>query len=154
MQIGINENGTKLLTSQVYPRLTKALDTVKDLYDSNMELLWPFDKSPYRVQTRLDYDHNTEIFRRRSPSGRRVNGVCYHGHLAFMTELYYKNSETIIRSAMASWNNVDDFDRECFYVGDRNVGSQYNPMAHEDACDCDNDLVIAVYDRFYDTIRR
>ena len=152
MQIGINENGKKLPAAEVLTRVAKALETVEDLFGANIGLLWPSNKSSYRIQTTLDFDHATEIFRRRSDTGRRINGVCYHGHLAFMVELYADNPTTILRTAMASWDNVVQFSREFEYVGNRNVGAEANYLAYENACVCDDKLIQKVIDRYYEVI--
>ena len=51
-------------------------------------------------------------FGRVSASGRRVHAICYHGHYAFMSELYKRKASAIIITGMTRYNNILDFARD------------------------------------------
>lgn len=69
--------------------------------------------------------------------GRRLVAACYHGHYAFMERLFDLAPEAIIRSAMATFKGVEDFEEKAEEVECRNVGAPIYPTYYGDACDCD-----------------
>ena len=76
-------------------------------------------------------------YQRRGFTGRRINAVCWHGHYAFMAALFERVPKTRLVSAAARYENKEDFDTFADRTGDRNIGSEYRPLAYRDACDCE-----------------
>lgn len=67
---------------------------------------------------------------------RRKWAVCYHGHYAFMRMMFECFPNARLRSAMAKFNGIDDFNAYAGLVGIQNVGSQMQPRRFEDSCKC------------------
>lgn len=44
-----------------------------------------------------------------SRSGRRINGICWHGHKNFMVRLFYDFPQATLRSALAEYNGQRSF---------------------------------------------
>lgn len=87
---------------------------------------------------------NGELWRRRGSSGRRVASVCFHGHAAFMQHVFEAVPDALIKSMMATYNGVQDFQQEACKTGNRNVGSMMQPLAYTEACDCSGKLAEGV----------
>ena len=79
-------------------------------------------------------------FRRTSASyfnqGRRVNAVCWHGHLAFFRKVYQTAPDAVIHTAMATYRSAEDLERDKWESYDKNVGPQIAPMSYGEACMC------------------
>ena len=157
MKIGINENGRKLSAVEVNHEIYEAVNRTNRIYGSQIQAYYPSRVSSYRMATTLKPDAALEdnaTFRRRSASvyqgNRRVWAICYHGHLAFMAELYATNPGAILRSAMASYDNRDEFIHNADEVGFRNIGSRISPAPFESACDCGDEEVDAITKRMQD----
>lgn len=84
---------------------------------------------------------NSETWRRRSPLGRRIAAVCWHGHRAFMEALFTRAPTTRLKSTMVDYNGRLEFWARHDETGDRNIGSLMEPMAYRDACDCPMEVV-------------
>ena len=67
---------------------------------------------------------------------RRINAVCYHGHLAFFRALYRLAPAAIIRTGMATYRSAEELERDAHLAGERNVGSEYCPQRYADLCTC------------------
>lgn len=74
---------------------------------------------------------------------RRINAVCFHGHLAFMRALYALAPSAIIRSGLrlmgqneVVYRSLADLEWIGPAVGEINIGSMAHPLALEDACVC------------------
>lgn len=81
-----------------------------------------------------------ELWRRRGHSGRKIAAVCYHGHAAFMRELFARAPEAVLVSAQARYDGVRDFQAKACGVGEREIGSAFQPMQYSEACDCAGEL--------------
>ena len=75
-------------------------------------------------------------YRKYGFSGRRTYHVCYHGHYEFMRRLYEINPNTIIRSTMAVYKNLEEFEKLAGNVAIVNVGNAYQPQMFSEKCDC------------------
>ncbi|MEK7505901.1 MAG: hypothetical protein AAB597_03360 [Patescibacteria group bacterium] len=75
--------------------------------------------------------------RRSATSGRRINAVCFHGHKAFMEAVFALYPEARIKSVMADYRGVEEFNRQHEEVGDRNISNRMRPMSFWKACDCE-----------------
>ena len=84
-----------------------------------------------------------ELWRRYSPSGRKVAAVCFHGHARFMQEVFAINPETTLITAMERFDGVEEFTQNACAVGERNAGSMYQPSAYAELCRCDGSLAEA-----------
>lgn len=94
-------------------------------------------------------DDKSDTFRRVSQSTRRrINAVCYHGHLAFMTEFFRNNPDSLIKSALESYDGLETFKSTALFVADRNIGNDFNPVAYDEACNCSEDFASVVYEAF------
>lgn len=69
-----------------------------------------------------------------SPSGRRVAALCFHGHYGVIAELL--KNPCYIKSCHARYNSLQDLESVAPVVGNKNIGSQFNYLALEDACNC------------------
>ena len=154
MEIGITtyENG-KLSASSVEIAVQNALDTVNSKWDANLELRELRSVGAYRIRfllkPRAVYAGGSTFTRTGySNPNRRISSVCYHGHLAFFTELYRQFSVNVdkvhVRTAMANWDDVHDFRRDAWQVAGAPMGNQYQPMQYRDMCLCEEELYSAV----------
>lgn len=76
---------------------------------------------------------------RRGNRDNRINAVCFHGHYAFMLALYDLAPDARIKSGLlgaADYTSRASLVRQADAIGDRNIGSQFSPLAYRDACDC------------------
>ena len=75
-------------------------------------------------------------YQRRGFTGRRINALCWHGHYAFMAALFERVPSARIVSAMVRYDGKDEFEAFADRTGDRNIGSEREPLLYRDACDC------------------
>lgn len=68
---------------------------------------------------------------------RRIWAVCWHGHYAFMRDVFEADPAAEIRSSMARYRGRDEFFALAELSGDRNVGSMAAPARYGSACLCD-----------------
>jgi len=68
-------------------------------------------------------------------NGRRINAVCYHGHLAFMQGIFEQYPLSIVKSTVTKYDGAADFQR-AYDMGENNVGSMMYPQEWQYACDC------------------
>lgn len=76
---------------------------------------------------------------RRSSTGRKVAAACWHVHRDFMKALYGMTPEATIKSALAFYRGVKDFEANFEDTGKHNMGSAFEPCAVRNACECDDD---------------
>ena len=75
-------------------------------------------------------------YQRTGFTGRKVNAVCFHGHLEFMRALYRRSPEAKIITSMATYESANDLEYGEGAVADRNVGSMMNPALYHELCTC------------------
>lgn len=76
-------------------------------------------------------------FMGRNGKPRTIGGVlCWHGHRDFMRLLFDRYPSAVLVSCLARYEGRDGFLRSFEATGGRNIGSQYRPLALEDACYC------------------
>ena len=80
-------------------------------------------------------------YQRRGFTGRRINALCWHGHYAFMAALFERVPGARIVSAMVRYDGKDEFGAFADRTGDRNIGSEREPLAYRDACDCPTGVI-------------
>ena len=73
---------------------------------------------------------------RRSHSGRRVAAACWHAHRDFMQALFDAKPEAVLVSCQARYEGRAGFERNYEATGYQNIGSQFEPLAYREACDC------------------
>lgn len=64
--------------------------------------------------------------------------LCWHGFRAWMRMLYQLAPDATICTGIITYRGAEDFERNHDWTGDRNIGSQMQPLAFRDACDCEN----------------
>ena len=74
---------------------------------------------------------------RRSASGRRIAACCWHGHRDVMLAIFATNPDARVKSALADYRGMVDFAEKYPATGRTNIGSMFDPMDAEDACNCD-----------------
>jgi hypothetical protein len=145
---GIEKISLTLYTSGVsaYKLLKGVHVRIKGISAEQMERI--AEDIAVRVQIREDRGNFLRVrlfplrdhFRRTSASyfnpGRRVNAVCWHGHLAFFREVYRVSPDAVIHTAMASYRSSEDLERDKWDSYDKNVGPQIAPVAYGDVCLC------------------
>lgn len=81
-----------------------------------------------------------EIWRRYSPSGRRVNAVCWHGHRDFFRALFTIDDDTKIVSCLATWNGSAHFEATYrnTYVGRNGIVNcgPWGGVPYGSLCEC------------------
>ncbi len=82
-----------------------------------------------------------ELWRRRSPSGRKVAAVCYHGHAAFMQRVFQLNQDAVLISAQVRYDGRVDFVAKACDVGQRTFDRKGTTYA--ELCDCTGSLAEA-----------
>ncbi len=87
--------------------------------------------SDHRRSVSRSFDYGTGTERR-----RKVNAVCWHGHYEFMARLFVKFPNMRLKSAVADYRGVGDFNMLARQTGERNVGSEAYPVGAEDQCRC------------------
>lgn len=73
---------------------------------------------------------------RRSHQGRRIAAACWHAHRDYFRALYKLSPAALIKSAVATYDGAEDFERTFPGTGYRNIGSRAEPLSFHDACDC------------------
>lgn len=68
-------------------------------------------------------------------TGRRINAVCWHGFRDFYRALFSLTPNAGIRSMLASWDGVEDFESSYRQTGHRQVGPRIYPYSIVDKCD-------------------
>ena len=86
----------------------------------------------FRFQLKL----KGEEYRRYSNSGRKVAAVCWHGHRDFFREVYDINSQATIITMLARYENSEHFEQIYPTTGNTNIGSIFNPLSIQNACQC------------------
>lgn len=66
-------------------------------------------------------------------AGRRIAAVCWHGHRDFMRALFRMQPEARIKTALADYRGVADFEMK--YRDTQGEGNRYN-LAYGQACGC------------------
>jgi hypothetical protein len=66
---------------------------------------------------------------------RKVNAICWHGHREFFRALFRLAPSAESRSMCGHWT-AENFESDHVASGRQNVGSRFEPLAREDACDC------------------
>lgn len=70
--------------------------------------------------------------RRRTPGS-----VCWHGHRDFMRALFAMAPDAVLVTAFATYKGREHFESSHWETGDRNVGSQMDPVTISELCDCE-----------------
>ena len=79
----------------------------------------------------------SDLYRRVSHTGRRVNAVCWHGHRDFMLKLFELCPDAILKTSLATYKGKEDFLRQFENTGWNNCGSMASPLTYRDACNCE-----------------
>ena len=71
---------------------------------------------------------------------RRTTAACFHAHEAFYRACFALGA-TRIKSMIADWHSMSEFEASLDLLAQQNVGSIMNPQSHGDACSCDDFLL-------------
>ncbi len=114
--------------------VTEVSDT---LYDGNIRFKREPEKAGRALRFTLTVATSKAKGGRRSSSGRRVCACCWHGHRDIMQHIFNGYEDARLQTAQADYKGRADFEASFPSTGDVNIGSQMEPMAFSDACDCD-----------------
>jgi hypothetical protein len=93
--------------------------------------------TPTRKAEREDDHHPDMRYRKLGSDMKRWTGaVCFHGHKAFMDEIFNVNPDAIIRTMRGTYKGKDEFDRTWANNGSGNIGSMFQPVQYREACNC------------------
>lgn len=67
---------------------------------------------------------------------RRVAAVCWHGFRDYFRACFAQAPDAEFKTALDHWRGSEDFERRFPASGDRNIGSQVQPLLIVDACRC------------------
>ena len=76
---------------------------------------------------------------RRSATGRKVAAACWHVHREFMRAVYRRAPEAVIITALARYEDAQDFEEKFTATGHGNIGSAAHPQSMRNACECHDD---------------
>jgi hypothetical protein len=86
-------------------------------------------------------------YQRRSPRGRRIPAVCWHGHRDFFRTLFWMAPAAKVSTAQTRrlprgerFYTRDTFS-ERYPRTDANIGSLFEPAHYSDCCDCGSEAV-------------
>lgn len=88
----------------------------------------------FRVKLNLGEDR--EHFRKYSPRGRKVNAACWHGFRDFFYALFEESPDAVVKTALATYDGLDGFEREYPRTAFHNVGSVFYPAYPCELCKC------------------
>jgi hypothetical protein len=113
-----------------------AVTVASTKYDGNIVFKREPEKEGKAVRFTLTVWNSRNPGSRMSPSGRRIAACCWHGHRDVMKAVFAINPDARIKTALADYRGLDDFDAKYEDTGRTNIGSQMEPMDIEDACNC------------------
>jgi hypothetical protein len=117
--------------------MNKAMEATNRQYDDNVE----FNKYPEKAGNGLSFTlrvkSSKEAGHRLGFSGKRMVSACWHVHRDFMSACFAINPEARIKSAVADYQGIADFNYSFEQTGDDNIGSQVQPLCFREACECE-----------------
>ena len=117
-------------------QLLSALLEVADQYDANVI----FNREPERkgnfLHFTLKVKDSSGPGARRSHSGRKLASACWHVHRDLMMLIFDRHPDAILVTALARYEGRDDFYNKFEATGNVNIGSQFQPITMQDACEC------------------
>ena len=120
--------------------IAKAADRVNRTYTADITLYRLRQLEDKAFEIFLRPGMNTSVFIKVSPGNKVLNGICFHGHVAFLTELYKQSHSLIIEkpmqySAYARSEGGQDFDK-LTSLEDFTWNTIHNPVPFSDFCEC------------------
>jgi len=122
--------------------MNKALEVTNKDYDGNVMFKSGPDKKgnglsfTLRVASGKLLGHRLG-FPNHEGKQRRIASACWHVHRDFMSACFAINPEARIKSTMADYQGISDFEYSFEQTGDQNIGSQVHPLYFRDACECE-----------------
>jgi len=117
-------------------QLRNAVDTANAEYDGNIR----FKREPEQIGNFLHFTLTVNDSRksggRLSHSGRRVSALCWHGHRDVMRQIFAIDPEAVLVTALARYEGLEGFMREYPATGNTNIGSMFEPLPMNQACEC------------------
>lgn len=106
-------------------------------YEGNIVFKREAEKYGKAVRFTLTVKNSKKRGGRISPNGRRVCAACWHLHRDVMKAVFAVNPDARIKTAMADYKGLDDFNATYPATGRVNIGSQMYPLYAKDACCCE-----------------
>jgi hypothetical protein len=128
---------------------TKKIENFEDILSNigkNINLIIDYNSvsnNCYNVKLKLD---KTKKYQRtgymtcKNGHKNKVNAVCWHGYRDFMIELYKYSDNFKIKTCHIYYQNKQDFYDRYGDTGKVNIGSYYEPLYFEDACNCNEKI--------------
>ena len=107
-----------------------------DDYDGNIVFKREPESSGNFVFFTLTVLKSANVGGRRSNTGRKIAAACWHAHRDVMHAIFDLNPDAVLVSALARYEGQEDFLDKFPDTGYTNIGSQYQPLDMEDACEC------------------
>jgi hypothetical protein len=118
--------------------LTRIVTTVSaERFDGNIRFKRTPDPVGRAVAFTLTVANSRGKGSRVGRGGRRICACCWHGHRDIMSAIFAEYPDARLQSAVADYRGRQDFEDSFEATGYANIGSQFEPLCHADACDCD-----------------
>ena len=75
---------------------------------------------------------------KRSPRGRRIAALCWHGHRDIMRAIFNAFPDSLLITALARYEGQKGFEHNFPKTGFTNIGSIAEPFAFRNACECNH----------------
>jgi hypothetical protein len=105
-------------------------------YDGNIVFKREPERDGKAVRFTLTVKNSRNPGSRMSPSGRRIAAACWHVNRDVMKGMLAYNNDCRIKTAIADYRGLDDFNDKYPATGYTNIGSQMEPVDFQDACNC------------------
>lgn len=83
----------------------------------------------------------SEKYRKIGRNERRINAVCWHGHLSVLRAIYSQYPNAIVQSSTAAgkvvYRSWEDLEEKKWLTANMNIGSMFEPIEYKYACHCD-----------------
>lgn len=130
----VSQRGTAPLALYIREAAEQVGVGVLELHRVRGRNAWRFRLVP--GTTRQWQRYSASWVRTRANKRRRVHGVCWHGHRAFMRALFALAPNACVSTAHASYRGAQHFEATHSETGERNVGAPIAPIAFVLLCDC------------------
>lgn len=117
--------------------LRTAVELVSANYGSNVV----FKREPERCGKALLFTLTVKDSRkagaRRGRGGRRIAAACWHANRDVMRAVFEANPRARYKTALADYRGLESFNALYPETGWQNIGSNFEPLYHSEACECD-----------------
>lgn len=107
--------------------IEKAFEITNKEYEGNLTLTWNNKKGNF-YSLKMEVNNSFKYGARVSHSGRRIAAASWQAFRDFFTEIYKLDENAAIRTALAKYDNKEDFEYSFPGTEYTNIGSLYNPV--------------------------